>query len=58
MKMRSKKLVVAVSALAALGLAVVSATATMAASVPNVPMAKSLGKGEGALNLIVWAGND
>lgn len=56
MRMRSKKHVVIVGALAALGLAVASATSTMAASVPNVAMAKSLGKGEGALNLIVWAG--
>ena len=56
MKMRSKKRVVVIGALAAIGLAVTSATATMAASVPNVPMAKSLGKGEGALNIIVWAG--
>jgi len=54
--MRSKKRVVVIGALAAMGLAVTSATATMAASVPNVPMAKSLGKGEGALNIIVWAG--
>ncbi len=53
--MRSKKHVVIVGSLAALGLAVASATSTMAASVPNVAMAKSLGKGEGALNLIVWA---
>ena len=52
--MHKKKVVI--GALAALALAVTSATATMAASVPNVPMAKSLGKGEGALNLIVWAG--
>ena len=52
--MQKKKVVI--GALAALALAVASATATMAASVPNVPMAKSLGKGEGALNLIVWAG--
>ena len=56
MRMRSKRHVVIVGALAALGLAVASATSTMAASVPNVAMAKSLGKGEGALNLIVWAG--
>ena len=52
--MRSKKIIVA--SLAAIGLAVSGATATMAASVPKVPMMKSLGKGEGSLNIIVWAG--
>ena len=52
--MRSKKIIVA--SLTAIGLAVSGATATMAASVPKVPMMKSLGKGEGSLNIIVWAG--
>jgi putative spermidine/putrescine transport system substrate-binding protein len=52
--MRSRKIIVA--SLAAIGLAVSGATATMAASVPKVPMMKSLGKGEGSLNIIVWAG--
>jgi putative spermidine/putrescine transport system substrate-binding protein len=56
MKMRSKKRIIVIGALAALGLAVSSATATIAASVPSVPMAKSLGKSEGSVNLIVWAG--
>jgi putative spermidine/putrescine transport system substrate-binding protein len=52
--MRAKKIVIA--GLAAIGLAISAATATMAASLPNVPMQKSLGKGEGALNIVVWAG--
>ena len=52
--MRSKKILVA--SLAAIGLAVSGATATMGANLPKVPMAKSLGKGEGSLNIIVWAG--
>ena len=52
--MRAKKILIA--GLAAVSLAISSATATMAASVPNVPMQKSLGKGEGALNIVVWAG--
>ena len=52
--MRSRKIIVA--SLAAIGLAVSGATATMAASLPKVPMMKSLGKGEGSLNIIVWAG--
>ena len=51
--MRSRKIIVA--SLAAIGLAVSGATATMAASLPKVPMMKSLGKGEGSLNIIVWA---
>lgn len=52
--MRAKKILLA--GLAAFSLAITSATATMAASVPNVPMQKSVGKGEGALNIVVWAG--
>ena len=52
--MRTKKAIVAT--LAAFGLAVSGATSTMAATVPNVPMAKAIGKGEGSVNLIVWAG--
>ena len=52
--MRSRKIIVA--SLAAIGLAVSGATATMGANLPKVPMAKSLGKGEGSLNIIVWAG--
>ena len=52
--MRAKKILIA--GLAAFSLAITSATATMAASVPNVPMQKSVGKGEGALNIVVWAG--
>ena len=52
--MKSKRVIISV--VAALGLLVSGATSTIAASVPNVPMLKSLGKGEGALNLIVWAG--
>ncbi len=52
--MRSKKIVIA--SLAAFGLAIAGATAGVAASLPNVAMLKSLGKGEGALNIIVWAG--
>ena len=52
--MKSKRVVISV--VAAVGLLVSGATSTIAASVPNVPMLKSLGKGEGALNLIVWAG--
>jgi putative spermidine/putrescine transport system substrate-binding protein len=31
-------------------------TKTGAAAVPNIPMLKALGSGEGALNLIAWAG--
>jgi putative spermidine/putrescine transport system substrate-binding protein len=31
-------------------------TGTSGRSVPNIPMAQSVGKGEGQLNLIVWAG--
>src|ERR1700685_2337051 len=54
MYMRSKKIVIA--SFAAFGLAIASATAGVAASVPKVAMLKSLGKGEGALNIIVWAG--
>ena len=52
--MKSKRVIISV--VAAVGLLVSGATSTIAASVPNVPMLKSLGKGEGALNLIVWAG--
>jgi len=52
--MRTKRVIF--STIAALGMAITAATATMAASVPNVPMQKSLGKGEGALNIVVWAG--
>lgn len=52
--MRAKKLIIASAA--ALALAISAATATMAATVPNVPMQKALGKGEGALNIVVWAG--
>jgi putative spermidine/putrescine transport system substrate-binding protein len=52
--MRSKRVIVA--SLTAIGLAVSGATSTMAATAPKVPMQKTLGKGEGALNLIVWAG--
>src|ERR1019366_9184312 len=55
--MRSKKVVIA--SLAALGLtiaAIAGATVGVAASVPKVAMLKSLGKGEGTLNIIVWAG--
>jgi putative spermidine/putrescine transport system substrate-binding protein len=33
-----------------------AATTKAGASVPNIPMLKSLGAGEGALNLIAWAG--
>ena len=51
--MRSKKIAVL---FAAICLAVSGATATMAATLPKVPMQKSLGKGEGSVNLIVWAG--
>ena len=42
--------------MAAIGLAVSGAAATMGANLPKVPIAKSLGKGEGSLNIIVWAG--
>ena len=52
--MRAKKIIIASAA--ALGLAISAATATMAATVPKVPMLKALGKGEGALNIVVWAG--
>jgi putative spermidine/putrescine transport system substrate-binding protein len=52
--MKSKRVIISV--VTAVGLLVAGATSTIAASVPNVPMLKSLGKGEGALNLIVWAG--
>lgn len=52
--MRTKKIVIAT--FAAFGLAVVSATAGAAASLPNIAMKKSLGKSEGTLNIIVWAG--
>jgi len=52
--MKSKRVIISV--VAAVGLLVSGASSTIAASVPNVPMLKSLGKGEGALNLIVWAG--
>ena len=54
MWMHTKKIVIAT--FAAFGLAVVSATAGAAASLPNIAMQKSLGKSEGTLNLIVWAG--
>ena len=50
MWMRTKKIVIA--ALAAFGLAIAGATAGVAASLPNVAMLKSLGKGEGKLNII------
>lgn len=33
-----------------------SGSNSSASGVPNVPMAKTLGKGEGALNIIAWAG--
>ena len=52
--MRSKKIVIA--SFAAFSLAIAGASAGVAASLPNVAMLKSLGKGEGALNIIVWAG--
>ncbi len=52
--MRTKKIVIAT--FAAFGLAVVSATVGAAASLPNIAMQKSLGKSEGTLNIIVWAG--
>ena len=52
--MRTKKIVIAT--FAAFGLAVVSATAGAAASLPNIAMQKSLGKSERTLNIIVWAG--
>jgi putative spermidine/putrescine transport system substrate-binding protein len=52
--MKSRQTITAV--VAALGFLFVSATSTLAATVPNVPMQKSLGKGEGTVNLIVWAG--
>ena len=52
--MRAKRAIIA--ALAAVGLAAAGVTTTTAATLPNVPMQKSLGKGEGALNLIIWAG--
>ena len=52
--MRTKKIVIA--SFAALALVIAGATAGVAASLPNVPMKKSLGKGEGTLNIIVWAG--
>jgi len=52
--MRTKKIVIA--SFAALGLAIAGATAGFAASLPNIAMLKSLGKGEGTLNIIVWAG--
>ena len=52
--MHKKK--VALAAIAAFLYAATSTSSTMAASLPHVPMAKTLGKGEGTLNLIVWAG--
>ena len=52
--MRSKQIVIA--SFAAFGLAIAGATAGVAASLPNVAMLKALGKGEGTLNIIVWAG--
>ena len=52
--MRTKKIVIA--SFAALGLAISSATAGVAASLPNIAALKTLGKGEGKLNIIVWAG--
>ena len=45
-----------IAALAAALVVGVNTTSTYAASVPNIPQLKSLGKGEGQLNLIVWAG--
>ena len=57
--MRTKKIVtrkIVIASFAAFGLAIASATAGVAASLPNIAALKTLGKGEGALNIIVWAG--
>ena len=56
--LRSKRLIAVTSAASAalLIMAGVAATASSAASVPKVPMASTLGKGEGALNIVIWAG--
>jgi len=45
-----------IAAVTSVLLAGATASVSFAAAVPNVPMAKSLGKGEGQLNIIVWAG--
>ena len=52
--MRSKRVIISV--VASFGLFISGASATLAASLPNVPSLKALGKGEGSVNLIVWAG--
>jgi putative spermidine/putrescine transport system substrate-binding protein len=54
--MQRKKVISVIAALAAALVVGVNTTSTYAASVPNIPTLKSLGKGEGQLNLIVWAG--
>ena len=54
--MQRKKVISVIAALAAALVVGVNTTSTYAASVPNIPQLKSLGKGEGQLNLIVWAG--
>ena len=51
--MRTKKIVtrkIVIASFAAFGLAIASATAGVAASLPNIAALKTLGKGEGALN--------
>ena len=58
--MRSKKKFALASSLSAalliMGGSVVAPSTASAASVPNIAAAKSLGKGEGALNIVIWAG--
>ena len=54
--MQRKKVISVIAAIAAALVVGVNTTSTYAAGVPNIPQLKSLGKGEGQLNLIVWAG--
>ena len=54
--MQRKKVISVIAAIAAALVVGVNTTSTYAAGVPNIPQLKLLGKGEGQLNLIVWAG--
>ncbi|MEI8066145.1 MAG: ABC transporter substrate-binding protein [Actinomycetes bacterium] len=44
------------SALLVIGGSIVATSSAQAASLPKVPMAKAVGKGEGQLNIVIWAG--
>jgi putative spermidine/putrescine transport system substrate-binding protein len=58
--LRSKRVIAYTSAISALllvgGGSIFASSSASATSLPKVPMVKSLGKGEGALNIVIWAG--